>query len=84
MRLRSPKKSRSEIPGQSCRALPGLETVKTGQFRTSTAVQQVTPNVLPVGLADADSGVLWWLFPDLLALDRKAEWLERMTGKRNL
>ena len=26
----------------------------------------------------------WWLFPDLLALDQKAEWLERTTAKRNL
>jgi len=41
--------------------------------------------VLPVGLADEDSGVVyWWLFPDLLALDQKSEWLERTTGKRNL
>ena len=40
-------------------------------------MQQVTPNVQPVGLADEDSGVHWWLFPDLLALDRKAEWLEK-------
>ena len=54
------------------------------QFRTSTAVQQVTPDVLLVGLADEDSGVHWWLFPDFLALDQKAEWLERATGKRNL
>lgn len=28
------------------------------------------------------SGVHWWLFPDLLALDQKAEWLERTTAKR--
>ena len=40
-------------------------------------MQQVTPNVLPMGLADEDGGVHWWLFPDLLALDQKAEWLER-------
>ena len=42
------------------------------------------PNVLPMGLADEDGGVHWWLFPDLLALDQMAEWLERTTGKRNL
>ena len=47
-------------------------------------MQQVTPNVQPVGLVDEDSGVHWWLFPDLLALDRKAEWLERTTANRNL
>src|SRR5262245_61607237 len=45
-------------------ALPRIDAMC--QFRTSTAVQQVTPNVLPVGLADEDSGVHWWLFPDLL------------------
>jgi len=40
--------------------------------------------MLPMGLADEDTGVHWWLFPDLLALDQKAEWLERTTSKRNL
>jgi len=37
-----------------------------------------------MGFVDEDSGVHWWLFPDLLALDQKAERLERTTGKRNL
>src|SRR5262245_5205028 len=36
------------------------------------------------GADDEDSGVYWRRFPDLLALDQKAEWLERATGKRNL
>jgi hypothetical protein len=40
MRLRSPRKSRSEVPGQSCRALPGPETVKTGHKETWRASTQ--------------------------------------------
>src|SRR5260370_33363799 len=34
MPLRLRRKSRAEVPGQSCRARPGPETVKTGQLRT--------------------------------------------------
>src|SRR5262245_37390231 len=36
------------------------------------------------GPDDEDSGVRWRRVPDLLALDQKAERLERTTGKRNL
>lgn len=39
MPLRSPRKSRSEVPGQSCRALPGPETVKIW----STAIMSQSP-----------------------------------------
>jgi hypothetical protein len=36
------------------------------------------------GAADEEGGFHWRRFPDLLALDQKAKWLERTTGKRNL
>jgi hypothetical protein len=39
MRLRSPTKSRSEIPGQSCRALPSTEMVKKGKLLTQSVRQ---------------------------------------------
>ena len=42
MPLRLQRKSRSEVPGQRCRALPSPETEKTGHFRTH-ALQQWRP-----------------------------------------
>ena len=34
MQLRLPRKLMSEIPGQSCRALPACQSVEKGQIRT--------------------------------------------------